>query len=83
MSSDELEHFTVEITEQSEVFIYLEKSALDMMIRDLQRLQSAGDHTHYMSEAWGGVSLSSEPFDSQNKMSNHLQLILLDSKAKS
>lgn len=53
-----------------------------MMIKDLQRLKKAGDHTHYMSEEWGGVSLSSEPFDSKNKMSNHLQVILLDSKDK-
>ena len=83
MSSEKLEHFTVEITENSEVFIYLEKESQKMMIKDLQRLKKAGDHTHYMSEEWGGVSLSSEPFDSKNKMSNHLQVILLDSKDKS
>ena len=80
MSSEKIEHFTVEINENSEVFIYLEKESLEMMIADLQRLQKAGDHTHYMSEEWGGESLSSEAFDTKNTMSNHLQVILLDSK---
>ena len=68
MSSEKIEHFTVEINENSEVFIYLEKESLEMMIADLQRLQKAGDHTHYMSEEWGCVSLSSAAFDTKNTM---------------
>lgn len=63
-----------EIKNQFEVFLYLDESTLDVLIKDLQRLKDVGDHIHYMSDDWGGVSLSSELQNDKNGAVHHFQI---------
>ena len=63
-----------DIKGQFEVFLNLDKTSLDFLIKDLQRLQKAGDHTHYMSDDWGGVSLTTTLMDKRHKPVHHFQI---------
>ena len=71
------DHISLEVNEvknQYEVFLHLDESALEILIKDLQRLQNVGDHTHYMTDEWGGVSLANKVFDDKNKLVHHFQI---------
>ena len=49
----------------------------------MKKLKKKHEFRTIRAEDWGGVSLSPTPFDTKNKIPNHLQVILLDSKDKS
>lgn len=79
--NNETEHISLEINtidNVHEVFMYLDRTALSILINDLQRLNEPGDHTHYMSNDWGGVSLSTQLHDGKNTSAHHLQICIID-----
>ena len=67
---------SLEVSED-EVFLYLDKTALDILIKDLQGLQQKSDHIHYMSDHWGGVSLSTSLFDKKNKPVHNFKITIM------
>lgn len=61
-----------------EVEIYLDKSALQDLLFQLNQLETAGDHCHFMAPAWGGNELSETPMIEGNVIANHLKITLVE-----
>jgi hypothetical protein len=71
--------FTVEIKsveqpDRCEVELYLDREALDDLIKQLTFLKSVGDHAHFFTPSWGGAPLSESKQQEENTLVNHLRI---------
>ncbi len=76
--------FTVEVRDiegykekLSEVELYIDKEGLSDLIRQLSFLQQKGDHSHFMTPAWGGSELSAQGQGGDTTIINHLRITLV------
>lgn len=73
--------FTVEVKnaqqpDRCEVELYLDREAVEDLIRQLSFLKSKGDHAHFFTPSWGGTPLSDQKQNDENTLINHLRITL-------
>lgn len=61
----------------SVVEIYCDKEGLDYLIKSLIKLKNSGDHSHFMTPAWGMYDLSEDKVRSENDLAHHLRVTIL------
>ena len=73
--------FTVEIKgvqqpDRCEVELYLDREAIEDLIKQLSFLKSKGDHAHFFTPSWGGTPLTELKQKEENTLVNHLRITL-------
>jgi Immunity protein 32 len=71
--------FTVEIKsvdqpDRCEVELYLDREAVEDLIKQLSFLKSKGDHAHFFTPSWGGMPLTEGKQQEENTLVNHLRI---------
>lgn len=74
--------FTVEIKDvqqpdRCEVELYLDREAIEDLIKQISFLESSGDHAHFFTSAWGGNPLTEAKHKDENTLVNHLRITLV------
>lgn len=74
--------FTVEINDhqrldQCQVEVFLDRDALEDLVKQLGFLSESGDHAHFFTPAWGGNSLTEEVQNKGNLLVNHFKITLV------
>ena len=75
--SHKQQNFSLEVNNiegDLEIFLRLDDPSLELLISELRRLKTKGDHTHYMSEKWGGVSLTTQVSNQRHEPAHHFQI---------
>jgi hypothetical protein len=68
---------TFEITQDGDVLeIHADQAGLSSLIRRLDQLRSHQGHLHLMTPAWGGEELSEGRQGSENRLLNHVKVML-------
>ncbi len=76
--------FTVELKDatshkegKTEVELYLDKEALEDLVKQLSFLKKEGDDLHFMTQSWGSGQLSEDKQNPTNTIINHLKIYYL------
>ncbi|WP_141734489.1 Imm32 family immunity protein [Oligoflexus tunisiensis] len=62
----------------AQVEIYFDREGLEYLMKYLSKLKKAGDHCHFMTEAWGMYDLSEDIQKEGNSLVHHLRVTLIE-----
>jgi hypothetical protein len=74
--------FTVEVKniqqpDRLELELYLDREALEDLLKQLTFLKAKGDHAHFFTASWGGMPLTELKQHEEHTLVNHLRVTLV------
>jgi truncated hemoglobin YjbI len=57
--------------------MYLDREAIEDLVKQLSFLKAKGDHARFFTPSWGGNPLTEQKYGKQPTLSHHLRITLV------